>query len=179
MSFITLKGEKVFLRALEPEDLEFVHKVENDENIWHLSSTQTPFSRFVIRQYLENAGVDIYEAKQLRLAVCISDNQKAVGLIDLYDFDPKNSRAGVGIVIYDTENRHKGYGSEALRLLVNYAFSHLNLHQLHASIEMSNEASISLFTALGFEFSGIRKEWNFQNGNWVDEGFYQLLKLKM
>jgi len=41
---VTLKGEHIYLRALEPEDLEFVHAIENDENIWHLSNTQTPYS---------------------------------------------------------------------------------------------------------------------------------------
>lgn len=66
---ITLKGDSVYLRALEPNDLEFVYAMENDETIWEVSNTQTPYSRFLIRQYLENAQQDIYEAKQLRLAI--------------------------------------------------------------------------------------------------------------
>ena len=65
---LTLKGETIFLRALEPEDLDFIYEVENDESIWEVSSTQTPYSRFLIKQYLENANQDIFEAKQLRLA---------------------------------------------------------------------------------------------------------------
>lgn len=43
---ITLKGESVYLRALEPEDLEFIYTIENDQNIWEVSNTQTPYSRF-------------------------------------------------------------------------------------------------------------------------------------
>ena len=67
---VTLKGQNIFLRALEPEDLEFVYAIENDEAIWEVSNTQTPYSKFLIRQYLENAHQDIYEAKQLRFAIC-------------------------------------------------------------------------------------------------------------
>ena len=57
---VTLKGEHIFLRALEPEDLDFVYEIENDENIWEISCTQTPYSRFLIKQYLENAHKDSY-----------------------------------------------------------------------------------------------------------------------
>ena len=95
----TLKGNNIYLRALEPEDLEFIYKIENNESVWEVSNTQTPYSRFLIRQYLENAHQDIYEAKQLRLAICLNDTFEAVGLIDLFDFDPRNNRAGVGILI--------------------------------------------------------------------------------
>ena len=83
---ITLKGATIYLRALEPNDLEFVYAVENDELVWEVSHTQTPYSRFLIRQYLENANQDIYEAKQLRLAICNLDNDAAIGLIDIFDF---------------------------------------------------------------------------------------------
>lgn len=171
----TLKGELVYLRALEPEDLEFLYQVENNENVWHLSHTQTPYSLFVLKQYIKNAKADIYEAGQLRLTICTNQNLKPVGFIDLFDFDPKNKRAGVGILVYDKKDRNRGYGKEALMLLIKYAFLHLNLHQLYASIETDNISSISLFTNYGFECTGVRKEWNFQYGKWKDEGFYQLL----
>ena len=101
----TLKGNTIYLRALEPNDLDFVYEMENDESIWEISNTQTPYSRFLIRQYLENAHQDIYEAKQLRLAICKNDDFSAIGLIDLFEFDPKNNRAGIGILIKNSENR--------------------------------------------------------------------------
>ena len=83
---VSLKGEHIYLRALEPEDLDFIYEVENDTALWHLSHTQTPYSRFLIKQYLENAQQDIFEAKQLRLAICDKTSQ-TIGLIDLFDFD--------------------------------------------------------------------------------------------
>ncbi|WP_313804505.1 GNAT family N-acetyltransferase [Flavobacterium sp.] len=175
---ITLKGNTVYLRALEPEDLEFVYTIENDESIWEVSNTQTPFSKFLIRQYLENAQQDIYEAKQLRLAICKSDSNATVGLIDLFDFDPSNQRAGIGIVIQNAEDRNQGIGKEALGLLIDYSFKQLQLHQLYANIGTENVASVNLFTNFGFRCVGVKKDWmRFQN-RFTDEGLYQLINDK-
>ena len=94
----TLKGIHINLRAIEPTDLTFLCQIENDELFWEVSNTQKPFSKFLLQQYLENAQQDIYEAKQLRLVI-EDKNETPVGLIDLFDFDPKHKRAGIWIVI--------------------------------------------------------------------------------
>lgn len=172
---ITLKGESIYLRALEPQDLEFIYTIENDQNIWEVSNTQTPYSRFLIKQYLENAHQDIYEAKQLRLAICQDEDFPALGLIDLFDFDPRNNRAGVGIVIQKDENKGQNIGSEALELLIKYAFYNLNLHQLYANIGVENAASIALFTKFGFEKIGIKKDWILIHNKYNDEAVFQLI----
>ena len=173
---ITLKGTNIYLRALEPEDLEFIYKIENNESVWEVSNTQTPYSRFLIRQYLENAHQDIYEAKQLRMAICLKNSFEAIGLIDLFDFDPKNNRAGVGILISNESNRNKGVGSEALALIINYAFEQLQLHQLYANIGSDNEISLQLFTKFGFQKIGTKKDWIKVNNNYKDELLFQLIK---
>jgi len=172
---ITLKGDNIYIRALEPNDLEFIYAIENEQTIWEVSNTQTPYSRFLVKQYLENAHQDIYEAKQLRLAICQDRDFPALGLIDLFDFDPKNNRAGVGIVIQGTDNRNQNIGSEALELLIQYAFYHLNLHQLHANIGTENAASKALFTKFGFQCIGVKKDWNLVNGVYKDEAVFQLI----
>lgn len=175
---ITLKGTSIYLRALEPEDLSFVYEVENNESIWEVSNTQTPYSRFLIKQYLENAHQDIYQAKQLRLAICKNNSFKAIGLVDLFDFDPKNNRAGIGIVIQNPEDRNQGIGEESLQLLINYCFKQLNLHQLFANIGANNEASLQLFAKFDFQRIGLKKDWNFHQGNFYDEYLYQLINTK-
>jgi diamine N-acetyltransferase len=172
---ITLKGKSIYLRALEPEDLEFIYAIENDEAVWEVSNTQTPYSKFLIRQYLENAHQDIYEAKQLRLAICKNTDAKVIGLIDLFDYDPRNNRAGIGIVIQNEINRNQGFGKEALDLLIKYAFTNLNVHQLFANIGVKNESSLQLFATFGFQKIGIKKEWNLINGNYEDEAVFQLI----
>lgn len=169
---VTLKGEHIYLRALEPEDLEFLYTLENDESIWELSHTQTPYSRYLIKQYLENAHQDIYEAKQLRLVIC-SNHDKVVGLIDIFDFDAKNRKAGIGILVHDEEDRGKHYGSEALTLLIDYCSTHLQLHQLYCNISEDNKASIALFSKQGFESIGLKKDWNLVNGTFKNEYLFQ------
>ena len=172
----TLKGSNIFLRALEPEDLEFVYTIENDENIWQVSNTITPYSKFLIRQYLENAHQDIYEAKQLRLAICKNETSEAIGLIDLFDFDVKNKRAGIGIIIQNEIDRNSGFGKEALGLMIEYSFQQLQLHQLYANIGTENNPSLSLFTTFGFKKIGVKKDWNFTNNGFHDEAVFQLIK---
>ncbi|GAA4774189.1 MULTISPECIES: GNAT family N-acetyltransferase [Flavobacterium] len=172
---ITLKGENIYLRALEPEDLDFVFAVENNEEIWEVSNTQTPYSRFLIHQYLENAHQDIYIAKQLRLAICKNNSFEAIGLIDLFDFDPKNKRAGVGIVIQNQVDRNQGVGKESLSLLIKYSFAQLGLHQLFANIGADNEPSLKLFTTFGFQKIGTKKDWTFNNHKFHDEYMFQLI----
>jgi len=174
-TMITLQGQNIQLRALEPEDLEFVYAIENDETIWEVSNTITPYSKFLIRQYLENAHQDIYEAKQLRLTICKKENLEAIGLIDLFDFDAKNKRAGIGIIIQNEIDRNSGFGKESLRLVINYAFEKLQLHQLYANIGTENKASISLFTTFGFEKIGVKKDWNLINNAFHDEAVFQLI----
>jgi diamine N-acetyltransferase len=175
---VTLKGESIYLRALEPNDLEFLYAVENNELIWDVSNTQTPYSRFLIRQYLKNAHQDIYEAKQLRLAICDGQDFPAIGLVDLFDFDPKNNRAGLGIVIQNKQDRNAGVGTEVLELLIRYAFRQLNLHQLYANISADNSVSLSLFTKFGFQKIGIKKQWNLVDGKYQDEILFQLINPK-
>lgn len=172
---ITLKGEHIYLRALELEDLDFIYSIENDETFWEISNTETPFSKYILKQYLENSHKDIFEVKQLRLVISNYENQ-ALGMIDLFDFDFKNSRAGIGILVKESGNRQKGVGREALDLLVNYSFKHLNLHQLYCNITEHNKASISLFTNHGFEKVGLKKDWNLTNGIFQNEYLFQLIK---
>jgi diamine N-acetyltransferase len=171
---ITLRGEHIYLRALEPEDLEFIHTIENDESVWEISNTITPYSKFLIKQYLKQSHKDIFEVKQLRLVISSYDDV-ALGMIDLFDFDFKNSRAGVGILVKELNDRAKGFGSEALKLLINYSFTHLGLHQLYCNVSEENDISIKLFTKQGFKKIGLKKDWIFVNGSYKNEYIFQLI----
>ncbi|MCE3279130.1 MAG: N-acetyltransferase [Bacteroidetes bacterium] len=170
-----LKGKHIMLRAIEPADIDVLYNWENDEENWAVSNTQTPFSRFVLEQYIASAHVDIYSTKQLRLMMCEPD-EKAIGTIDLFDFDPNNMRAGVGILIADKSDRRKGYASEALTLLTNYCFEILNLHQIYCNITTDNETSILLFQKHGFQITGIKKQWVRSGNTYKDELLLQLIR---
>lgn len=170
-----LKGTHIYLRALEPEDLEFLFEVENNTSLWEVSNTLQPYSKYILKNYLENAHRDIFEIKQLRLVMCTLSEGKAMGLIDLYDFEPQHARAGLGIVISDQYSRGKGFAKEAIELVKEYAFEHLALHQLYASIMADNETSLRLFEKAGFQKTGERRDWVKHKGNFKDELFYQCI----
>jgi diamine N-acetyltransferase len=110
--------------------------------------------------------------KQLRLVIS-NYSHIALGMIDLFDFDFKNSRAGVGVLVKETSERQKGIGNEALELLINYCKTHLNLHQLYCNISEDNQASLKLFTKHGFQIIGLKKDWNYTNGSYKNEYLLQ------
>lgn len=170
----TLTGKHIKLRALEPEDLEVLYTIENNENFWEVSHTQTPFSKFLLKQYLENSHLDIYEAKQLRLIIEETTTKKPVGMIDVFDFNPQHKRAGIGVLVSE-DFQQKGYASEALELLINYCFVHLNLHQLYANITSDNTKSLTLFSKHNFTQIGVKKDWIFSNGTFKNEILFQLI----
>ena len=171
----TLNGPLLKLRTLEPEDLEFLYQIENDETFWEISHTQKPFSKYILKKYIENGHLDIFEAKQLRLIIEEKSTKKQIGMIDLFDFNPQHKRAGIGLLIHP-DFQHNGFASEALSLLIKYSFSHLNLHQLFANITSDNTKSMSLFKKYNFEKVGIKKDWILSEGSFKNEVLFQLIK---
>jgi diamine N-acetyltransferase len=171
-----LENRSISLRAPEPGDLDLLYIWENDTSVWRISGTLAPFSRSVLKMYLDNAGKDIFEMKQLRLIIQLKDKHRPVGAIDLFDFDPHHHRAGVGILVADPSDRRKGYAREALETLMDYCFAFLNLHQLYCNIAAGNSASIALFEAAGFVECGRKKEWIFTGDGYQDELLFQCVK---
>ena len=166
---------KVRLRALEKKDIDSLYEWENDQELWNVSCTTGPFSRYVLEQYIENSHLDIYSNGQLRFMIeTISKKPVTVGMVDLYGFEPFHMRAGIGIMIHKS-NRQKGYATEALELLLDYAFRFLNFKQLFCEVAEDNLTSMALFTNKGFEITGIRKEWVRRSNRWLDAHFLQLI----
>jgi len=88
---------------------------------------------------------------------------------------PHHRRAGVGILIRK-EFRELGYASEALDLLIRYAFDVLSLRQLFSNMTPENTASVSLFEKFGFTRCGIKKDWVRIGDGWTEEWMYQLIR---
>lgn len=167
----SLKSKLVNLRALEPEDLDFLYDIENNEANWLNSGTVKPYTKFALKQYLENSHLDICEIKQVRFMIENHKSEK-IGLVDLFDFDPQNLRAGIGIIIAP-KYRQNGYAYKALQQVHQYAFNFLNLKQIYANIITDNHESIHLFEKLNYSKSGIRKNWIRHKSNYKDVAFYQ------
>lgn len=171
----SLKGDTIQLRALEPDDIEIIYLWENNIDSWKVSNTLVPFSKFMLKKYLENAHLDIYEVKQLRLMIETLEN-KPIGTIELFEFDPFHLRTGIGIIINDKKELRKGYAQEAIHVFIKYCFSVLGLHQVYCNIADDNKESLSLFQKCGFEIIAEKKDWikDIQHG-WKSEYFLQFI----
>ena len=170
-------GKKVLLRAMEPEDVEILYSWENDTSIWHLSTTIAPLSRYTLEQYVLNTNMDIYGSRQLRMMIDLRaeiNGMSTIGSVDLFEFEPTHMRAGIGILVHK-DFRGKGLASEALDILIRYAFRTLQLHQVFCNISTSNTDSLNLFKSKGFYYIGTKKEWNRFNNHWHDEAMFQLI----
>jgi len=170
-----LTNENILLRALEKEDLDFLYKWENNTELWHLSNTLAPFSKFTLKEFIETSGKDIYETRQLRFMIENRKTGKPVGTIDLFDFDPYNLRAGIGILIAEKSDRKKGYASEAVDSLIRYCGEILSLKQLFCNVLENNEDSLRLFIGKGFVITGTKKDWIKVKDRWITEFLLQRL----
>ena len=176
---IPLAGKDIKLRAVEPADLNLLYDWENDPENWIVSNTTAPFSRHVLQKYIESTQHDIYEARQLRLMIdrlaLPEGEEETIGIIDLFDFDPLHRRAGIGILIARQEDRMKGIASEALGILIDYAFGSLQLHQLYCNVSEDNPASLKLFEKYNFLKIGVKRDWVRKENEWVNVQLLQLI----
>lgn len=171
---MNLVGQQIRLRSLEIEDLDFLYTIENDESFWELSGTQSPFSEDILKEYIQNAKQDISEVGQYRFVISSEKDDTPLGLIDLFDFSAQHSRAGVGIIVHP-DHQKKGFGSEALSLLISYCTYELRLHQLYADVLENNTVSIRLFEKHGFQKVGIKKDWIYFHNSFKNEIILQLI----
>lgn len=154
-----LENDILYLRALEPEDLEVLYKWENDCRLWQYGSTLAPYSKMIIRQYINDSlSTDILQAKQLRLMIVLKKTEQVIGTLDLFELDTHHSRAGIGILI-DELYRGKGYAKQTLRLATQYAFALLGLHQIFAHIAENNTSSLQFFKEVGFRETSKLEKW--------------------
>lgn len=168
-----INGKSIFLRALEPEDLSIIYEWENDTQYWEVSNTIAPFSKALLEKFIETSAQDIYTNRQMRLIVEEHLSKTIVGIVDIFEFDPVNQRAGIGILIAPTKRR-KGYGLESIRLVCQYLFNILHVHQVFCNILGNNPASLSLFQKAGFQICGQKREWQLTEQGWQDEYILQL-----
>lgn len=167
-----IKGEKTILRACEPGDIEQLYQWENDMSVWHVTNTYIPFSKHTLQKYLDSIQ-DIYTDRQLRLL--IESDGKAVGMVDLFDFEPYHLRAGLGILIAAPGDRNNGLATDALETLKRYCKETLGMRILFCNVLESNLPSLRLFEKCGFQHCGIKPAWHRSGDTMVDEHFLQVI----
>ena len=162
----TVETVDVILRAIEPEDLDLLYQIENDQQLWHVGATNVPYSRYTLHDYIATSADDIYADRQVRLIIENAEHQ-TVGICDIVRFEPQHLRAEAGIVIMKPYRQH-GYAEAAIGQLADYALSILHLHQLYAVVAADNEAALKLFRKAGFTHETELHDWLFDGHNYAD-----------
>lgn len=163
----------VRLRAIEPEDLDLLYRIENDKKLWNVGTSNVPYSRYALHDYVAHASDDIYIDRQVRMMI-ENETDDIVGIVDVVNFDPANCRAEIGLIILDAYRR-QGYGKATLRQISEYALKVLHLHQLFAFIDVRNEASVRLFVQHGYQESAIIRDWLYDGVEYHDARMMQLI----
>lgn len=170
---MNIYGEKVLLRAIEPGDNALLLNLINDPDTEKmLGGGSFPVSEAGQAKWITE---QIGRNDVLR---CIVADQNApdqgIGTVILSDIDQKNGIAQVHVKLAAT-GRHKGYGTDALKALVDYAFKQMRLHCVYAHVLSYNEPSQKLFCKCGFQKEGILRARAYKDGNYVDAISYSIL----
>ena len=179
---LNIEGNSVRLRAVEPEDLDVLYRWENDPDVWSVSGTTEPFSLHQMRRFIaEQQAADIFRTGQLRLMIEAPANGsesspapsgqpwRPVGAVDLFEFDPLNRRAGVGILIHAAEDRGRGPAADALRTLCRHGRDTLPPPPLWGNGGAENEASPRPFPGGGVTEAGRLHDWQWRPDGYHDE----------
>lgn len=163
------------LRAVELSDVDLLYEWENDIELWQVSNTMRPFSRYALEDYVLNSqNQSLYSAKQMRLMIDVERDNAifTLGCIDVYDYEAKDAKAGIGIFICKNE-RKKGYAQKAIEMIENLMKNVYNIHQLYAFITEDNQKSIKLFEKSAYIFTSSLKDWVLVNSKYKNVNVYQ------
>lgn len=157
---------EIHLRAIEPEDLDILYTIENDVALWNVGTTNVPYSRYMLHDYIAHANADIYQDRQVRLIIENLEGE-VVGITDVVNFDPQHLRAELGIVIM-APSRRQGYATAAIQEMKRYAATVLHLHQLYVIVDEHNTAARNLFGNLAFKETARLEHWLYNGHQYHD-----------
>jgi RimJ/RimL family protein N-acetyltransferase len=167
-----LHGKQVTLRAIEPDDLPFLQRLANDPTVrGYLVGTNPPLSVAGQRGWFDQISRD---PTTQRLMVQDAHDGEVLGMSGLWDIDFVHGSAESAIKLDPSalEGR-RGTGTDTLKTVCAYAFFHLGLRRLSASILEFNQASLHLYAGkLGFRIEGRSRSAFQRKGRWFD--IYQL-----
>lgn len=167
---------RIYLRAFEPDDYKTSIVWRNDDQIWNmLGGTKYFVSEAYEKKWIEDT---IFNSKDIRLAVCLKDDDKYIGNVYITNIDMLNRTGTSHVLIGEKSCWGKGYAGEALRLLLDYAFNERGLHRITALVLESNTQSVKMFTKLGYKQEGILRQSIYKNGRFNNQIILSILNEK-
>lgn len=150
-----LQGERVYLRPIEKEDAENCYKSLFNTEVRRLTGTQKSYSRTNIDLFIDKISQD---DSRVDLIIAMQENDQTIGDIALMDIDLQNRSGAIRIAINSEQDFGKGYGTEAMRLVLDYGFGILNLHRIELDVYSFNERAIHTYEKLGFKREGTKRD---------------------
>src|SRR5690606_2488325 len=169
------ESDRIRLRALEEDDLPLFHQWWSDPEIAHYQASDA------IRLNQEQTNTDLFRTwfkdgpADAGFTIVHASEGRPIGFCNLWGATVKNRSAEVAIIL-DKPYWGRGLGTEALRLLVRYAFTEVNLHRLHLSVHAFNPRAIRAYEKVGFRRVGTLREAVFRAGRWHDVVLMDLLQ---
>jgi len=170
---MTMVGEKIVLKAVEPEDLGLMYIIENDSSLWKYGHCNVPYSLYSLRRFIEENRSDVFADGQVRFAIHLKEGG-VVGFVDLQNFSAVHMRAEVGIVIME-DAQGCGYATDALGVLATYAREILHMHHLYAVVSTDNGKACKLFHRSGYTCAATLPQWLRKGDGFADASLFSLL----
>ena len=165
--FHSLKGENIYFKALSTHDAQAIHNYASDKDVsrfigWDLMKSLDETSEFVESMIeRESAGTHLYAS------VALKSTQEVIGTVMIFNFDKQANQAEVGYVFHK-DHWGKGYGTESLALVSDFAFESLGLHKLHASVTAANIGSAHILEKNGYKLEGRLEDHYFIEDEYYD-----------
>lgn len=170
-----LNGKKVVLRAIRRDDLPRLWQFNNDVEVELLGGGDPPYPQSLERLYAEfdqQAG----EGGRNGASFTIDDGGKCIGQCALYNFNDVNQTCEIGITIGDRDYWGQGYGRDAIRVLVDYAFRLRNIRKVWLRVNGNNERAIRAYQSVGFQEEGRQRAHVWHNNGYIDLVYMGLLR---
>lgn len=148
------------LRKIEPTDLPYLYRWENDPSAWPMGDVHNPLSQQDLREYIASTTGDCFRDGQLRLMITTEEGA-TVGCVDLFDLDCRNRKAALGIYV-DPAFRQQGVATAALGAMRDWAFGQLGLRMLYAYVSLANSPAVDLFRRAGFAATAPIPSWTLE-----------------
>ena len=167
--------DRIILRELEKSDIPRINEWRNDaEVISQLGANFIYISEDVDYRWFENYQAN--RERSIRLAILDKATESHIGNIYLTEIQQINRSAEFSIFIGQSKFRSKGYGFEAIKLILSHGFKDLNLNRIHLTVLTDNLRAKRVYEKAGFQFEGKLRQAVFKNGEYKDLDFMAILK---
>jgi RimJ/RimL family protein N-acetyltransferase len=160
-----LIGRSVYLRSLEKEDAPPLVRWLNDPEVNRLLLPRRPLNLAMEQEYLQHVN---QSDTDLALGIVVLQTDQLIGATGFHEIDFRCRHASFGIVLGDKSAWGKGYGTEATRLLLGYAFESLNLNRVWLHVYEYNARALRVYDKLGFRREGVLRQHTYRDGRYWD-----------